>query len=226
VDGRIGLRLVDPGNYIQTSDTAGIAVVNTINPITVVFSIPEINLGDVLHSTYNPLIVAAYDRDQKILLDTGKLLAFDNQIDTSTGMIKLKAQFDNEKYNLFPNQFVNIQLLVKTLQNAVVIPTAAVQYGPSTSYVYVLNKDNHTVSQRTVVTGVTEGDNTVVTTGISLNESVVVEGGDKLVDGASVKVAPKSGVIAQLDSSSKKPQLASTKKSQKIAGKHPQRQGA
>ena len=189
IDGRVGLRLVDPGNYVQTSDTTGIVVVNTVNPITVVFTIPEDNVSQVITQIYGgkTLPVQAYDRTQSQLLDTGKLLTIDNQIDPTTGTVKLKAIFDNHNYLLFPNEFVNIKLQIDTLHNAVLVPTAAIQQGTQGPYVYLLNTDQ-TVSIKPVVTGITINNDTTVTSGVLNRQIVVVEGADKLTDGASVNV--------------------------------------
>ncbi len=186
IDGRIGLRLVDPGNFVQPSDAAGIAVINMLNPITVVFALPEDNIPDVMAQMNNrqPLSVEAYNRDQTQLLASGKLLTMDNQIDPTTGTVKLKAQFANPNNLLFPNQFVNVKLLVKTLQNATVIPTAAIQHGLQGSFVYLYNQ-NETVTVKPIVDGVTILEETAVT-GIAPNDQVVVEGADKLTDGATV----------------------------------------
>lgn len=197
MDGRIGLRLVDPGNYIQTSDVAGIAVVNMLNPINVVFSLPEDNVPEVL-SEMNAgaiLSVEAYNREKTQLLATGKLLTLDNQIDPATGTVKLKAQFSNANNMLFPNQFVNVKLLVKQLQNAIVVPTAAIQQGPQYSFVYLANP-NHTVSMKRVTTGISIDDDTVVTKGLSVGQSVVVEGGDKLTQGAKISTEVKSPEVS------------------------------
>lgn len=200
VDGRIGLRLVDPGNIVQTSDTTGIAVIATLNPITVIFSIPEDNIPDVLEQidAGKTLTVNAYDRQQKKLLAVGTLLTIDNQIDTTTGTVKMRAQFDNNDMALFPNQFVNVQLLVKTLQGVTTVPTPAVQYGPQNkTFVYLLHEDK-TVSVQPIVLGVTSGENTVITNGVSPGQSVVIEGSDKLTDGAHVEIAdPKHPASAE-----------------------------
>lgn len=188
VDGRIGLRLVDPGNYVQVSDTTGIAVIATASPTTVVFTLPEDNIPDVMKLVYagTTLPAEAYDRSQTTLLDTGTLFAVDSQIDPTTGTVKLKAMFTNAEHNLFPNQFVNIKLLVKTLINAIVVPTAAIQHGAQGSYIYVVNADKKTVRVQAVETSVTVGDETTVTKGINNADSVVTEGADKLTDGAAV----------------------------------------
>jgi len=183
------LRLVDPGNFVQTSDAAGIAVVNTIDPITVIFSIAEDDIPQVLQSlNINKKVeVLAYDRQQKQLLATGILLTIDNQIDPTTGTVKLKAQFKNDKNQLFANQFVNIRLLVDTLQQATVVPSAAIRYKSQQRFVYLKN-DDHTVSIKPVVLGVSAGDNIAVMDGIDAGDWVVVEGADKLVDGARIRL--------------------------------------
>lgn len=189
IDGRVGLRLVDAGNLVQTSDTTGIVVVNTVNPITVVFTIPEDNVTQVLEQINNgkTLPVQAYDRTQTHLLDTGKLLTIDNEIDPTTGTVKLKAQFDNHRYLLFPNEFVNVNLQVDTLLNAVLVPTAAVQQGTQGTYIFLLNPDK-TVSIKPVTTGVVTGNDTVINSGVLSGQTVIVEGTDKLTDGAKVTV--------------------------------------
>lgn len=189
IDGQIGLRLVDPGNFVQTSNTNGIAVINTISPITVIFSIPEDNVPAVLKqiNAGKTLSVSAYDRSQNNLIEKGILLTMDNQIDPTTGTVKLRATFKNDPYVLFPNQFVNVKLLVDTLQDALVIPTAAVQHGAQGTFVYRVNA-NHTVSVKPVVVGVTAGDQTVITKGVAEHDLVVEEGADKLTDGATITV--------------------------------------
>lgn len=187
VDGRIGLRSVDPGNFVQTSDTNGIAIVNTLNPITVIFSIAEDSIPEIMEKIYagENLSAEAYDREQKKLLATGKLLTADNQIDSSTGTVRLKAEFSNDRNTLFPSQFVNVRLLVKTLQHALVVPTAALQNTSKGTFVYVLNQDM-TVKSTPVVVGVTTDDTTVINSGLSVGQTVITEGTDKLTDGASV----------------------------------------
>jgi multidrug efflux system membrane fusion protein len=212
INGRVGLRLVDPGNYVQTSDTTGIAVLNTLNPITVIFTIPEDDIPQVLDKiTGNKVLtVQAYDRQQTTLLDTGKILTIDNQVDPTTGTVKLRATFPNNTNQLFPNQFVNVRLLVKTLKNVLIVPTAAIQYtAKGTGYVYVLNADQ-TVSSKNIVAGIVSGDNTVITSGVSVGESVVTEGADKLTDGAAVTVGTgkKSTSTAVASRSTKRRALA------------------
>jgi membrane fusion protein, multidrug efflux system len=187
VTGRIGLRLVDPGNYIQTTVTTGIAVVTQMQPITVIFPIPEDDLPDILPqlNAGTPLEVFAYDRANVKMLATGRVMALDSQIDTTTGTVKVRAQFDNADNALFPNQFVNAQLLVKTLHNVVTVPTAAIQRGAPGTYVYVINVDN-TVSVRPIKNGPTDGPIAAVDSGLSVGERVVVDGTDRLRDGARV----------------------------------------
>lgn len=187
IDGRVGLRLVDPGNYVQVSDTSGLVVINTLNPITVVFTIPEDNVPDVTSqiNAGKTLTVEAYDRTQNKLLATGTLLTIDNEIDPTTGTVKLKASFNNSDNRLFPNQFVNVKLLVKTLSNATLVPTAAVQNGSQGTYVFILNKDN-TVTITPVTVGITVNDDTVINTGVIPGQTVITEGTDKLINGSTV----------------------------------------
>lgn len=187
IDGRVGLRLVDPGNYVQVSDPSGLVVINTLNPITVVFTIPEDNVPDVTDqiNAGKTLTVEAYDRTQNKLLATGTLLTIDNEIDPTTGTVKLKASFNNSDNRLFPNQFVNVKLLVKTLTNATLIPTAAVQNGTQGTYVFILNKDN-TVTMTPVTVGITIDNDTVINSGVTPGQTVITEGTDKLINGSTV----------------------------------------
>lgn len=186
IDGRVGLLVVDPGNYVQTSDANGIVVINTLDPITVVFAIPQNDIPSVMQqiNAGKTLAVNAYNRDQNKLLASGSLLTIDNQMDPTTGTVKLKAEFQNHDGDLFPNQFVNIALLVDTLHDATVIPTAAIQYSTNNPFVYILNT-NSTVSAKPITVGVTNKNMTSVT-GIIPGEQVVVEGADKLADGMEV----------------------------------------
>lgn len=189
VTGRIGIGIVDQGNYVQPSDASGIAVITALDPIEVRFSLPEDNLS-VITKEFNmgeKLVVNAYDRDQKKLLATGTLTAIDNQIDTATGTIQFKAEFDNHGNALFPNQFVNVKLQVTKLQNALVVPTVAVQQGAQGPYVYRYNT-NKTVNTVPVKTGVADDNDTVITDGLSANQIVVTAGVDKLFDGAKVVI--------------------------------------
>jgi membrane fusion protein, multidrug efflux system len=194
VTGRVGLRQVDPGNYVQVSNSTGIAVVTQLQPITVIFTVPEDDLPEIMPQFYagTELVVTAYDRANIRQLATGKVLAVDNQIDVTTGTVKVRAQFDNTDNALFPSQFVNARLLVKTLENVVTVPTAAIQRGAPGAYVYVINADS-TVSVRQITTGAIDGDITAVNSGLSTGERVVVDGTDRLRDGLHVSVAPPAG---------------------------------
>ncbi|RKI13655.1 MdtA/MuxA family multidrug efflux RND transporter periplasmic adaptor subunit [Corallococcus sp. AB030] len=188
VPGRVGLRLVDPGNIVHASDTNGIVIVNTLQPITVIFSIPEDRVPELLEklNAHQPLTVQAYDRGAQRLLATGTLLTVDNQIDPNTGTVRLKATFPNRDSRLFPQQFVNARLIIETLRGATIVPTAALQHGVHGTFVYVV-QPNDTVSQRAVVTGPADGDDTVITQGLRPGEAVVVEGADNLTDGAAIR---------------------------------------
>ena len=189
IDGRVGLRLVDPGNFVQVSDTTGIAVITTLDPMTVIFPIPEDNIPDVLPSLYahKKIVVEAYDRQNNSRLATGQLITMDNQVDPTTGTVKLRATFSNNDHRLFSNQFVNINVLARTLPNAVVIPTAAVQHSGDGDFVYVLQADFHVLVQP-ITTGVTYGDDTVVVKGVTPGQNVVTQGVDKLTPGMIVNV--------------------------------------
>ncbi len=191
VTGRVGLRQVDQGNYVTPGDANGIVVINQLQPITVIFSIPEDNVSALMRRLHDPtpLTVEAFDRTNSAKLADGKLLTVDNEIDVSTGTVKLRAQFDNADGLLFPNQFVNIQLLEETLHDQIVIPNAAVRRGAPngviSTFVYVVNADR-TVAVRPVTLGVVDGERVAVTQGLAVGELVVTEGGDRLRDGAQV----------------------------------------
>lgn len=189
-DGRIGLRLVDPGNIVKANDLTGIAVITQTQPIAVVFTIPQDDIYRVQQRMKGDtaLRVDAYDRDFKTRLATGELLATDNQVDPATGTLRLKAIFNSDESALFPNQFVNTRLLVDTKQDAIVVPTAALQRGPDSTYVYVAKSDQ-TVEQRTVLVGPSEGIETAIESGLKAGEIVVTEGTDKLQD--RTKIAPR-----------------------------------
>lgn len=188
--GRIGLRQVDQGNIVHASDTNGIVVITQLQPINVVFSIPEDNIPSVMQKLQagSKLAVDAFDRTQKNKLSSGTLLTIDNLIDPTTGTIKLKAQFPNADFQLFPNQFVNARLLVETRHGLTIIPTAAIQRGTQGTFVYVV-KDDHSVSVRPVKLGPSQGDETAIDTGLASGELVVVDGADKLREGAKVELA-------------------------------------
>jgi multidrug efflux system membrane fusion protein len=197
VSGRVGLRQVDPGNYIQTSSTTGIVVITQLQPISVIFTLPEDSLQAVLQHMHagDKLSAAAFDRTGVTKLDTGTLDTIDNQIDTTTGTVKLRAVFANPDLKLFPNQFVNIQLLVDTMHNATLVPTAAIQRGEQGTFVYVVKPDE-TVSAQPVTLGPTTPQEIVATKGVDPGAMVVTDGADRLKDGAKVKLAaaqPQAG---------------------------------
>jgi multidrug efflux system membrane fusion protein len=194
IDGRIGLRLVDQGNIIHANDPNGIAVITQLQPIALVFSLPEDVIAPVqqkLHAGVK-LEVDAFDRDLRAKIAAGELLASDNQIDQTTGMLRFKAMFPNTDNALFPNQFVNARLLIDMLKNTVLVPTAAVQRGlQQATYVYVATADpaapeKAKVKMRNVTVGPTEGNDTAITDGLAAGELVVTDGVDKLTDDASV----------------------------------------
>ena len=194
ITGRVGLRLVDPGNYLQPSDATGIVVITQIDPISVVFTTPEDNLPRIsarLNSGAE-LKVTVLDRDNVSALATGTLTTYDSQIDVTTGTIRMRATFANPKATLFPNQFVNVRLLVDTMTGATLAPNAAIQLGASGNFVYLLN-DNSTVSKRDIVTGPGNGKLTVIASGLKAGDKVVIDGVDRLRDGAKVKVVESPG---------------------------------
>jgi len=189
INGRVGLRLVDPGNIIHATDATGLAVITQLQPIAVDFSIPEDDLPSLETAMKaNPqLPVDAFDRDFKHKLGSGSLLTTDNQIDQSTGTIKLKAAFPNEDNSLFPNQFVNARLLVNTIPNAILIPAAGLQRSQQGSFVYAVKPD-HTVEMRPVTVGATQGDVIAISKGLQVGDLVVTDGVDKLQQGSHVSV--------------------------------------
>ncbi|HYM02153.1 MAG TPA: efflux RND transporter periplasmic adaptor subunit, partial [Stellaceae bacterium] len=194
VSGRVGLRQVDPGNYVQASDPNGLVVLTQMKPISVIFTIPQDNLPAVAKrfAGGTKLTVTAFDRDQTTKLATGYLLTLDNQIDTSTGTVKLRAQFDNTDEVLFPNQFVNVQLLVDTLRGVTIVPTAAIQRGAPGTFVYMLKSDD-TVGVQVVKVGPSDGERVAILNGLTPGDKVVVDGTDKLKDGAKVSVSGAEG---------------------------------
>ncbi len=192
VAGRVGLRLVDPGNYISGSSSTGVAVVTTIKPTTVVFTVAQNDLQKVVERFRTPgvkLPVTAYSSDGSKKLATGTLYAINNQMAASTGTVTLRASFANDDEALFPNEFVNVRLLVDTLHQAVLVPNAAVLSGAPGNYVYLVNKDD-AASVHKVTLGPSDGKNTVIASGLAAGDSVVIDGTDRLSDGAKIKVAP------------------------------------
>lgn len=192
--GRVGLRVVDPGNMVRSADASGIAVVTQVQPIAVTFTLPADQLPSVLEKVRGgeKLAVDALDREMRKVLARGALDAIDNQIDPATGTVKLKARFANEDGSLYPNQFVNARLLVETLKGAVVAPTAALQRSPQGAYVWLATAKG-TAELRPVETRLTDGDVTVVKSGLAPGDAVVVDGTDKLQPGAKVTTAAPGG---------------------------------
>ena len=190
ISGRVGLRVVDAGNVVSSGDAAGIAVITQINPVDVQFSVPQDRVPDIQARAAEDkrLPVTALDRTRSNVLDKGVFLTLDNQVDVQTGTVRAKARFQNAAGTLFPNQFVNIRLLLRTLQGAVVVPVTALRTGATGDFVYVINEDR-TVSTRVVKRGQGTVENIVVTEGLKEGERVVTEGGDRLTDGASVRLA-------------------------------------
>jgi membrane fusion protein, multidrug efflux system len=187
IDGQVGLRQVDLGNYVQTSSTSGVVVVTQMQPISVLFSVPEDNLPDIIQRVRAgaTLGVEAYDRANTRLLATGQLGTLDNLIDTTTGTLKLRAMFANPDELLYPNQFVNARLLVDTMQNTVRVPVPAVQRGEPGTFVYLINANN-TVSVRAIKVGPTDGGFQAVLSGLNPGDRVVTDGTDRLRDGAPI----------------------------------------
>jgi multidrug efflux system membrane fusion protein len=190
ISGRTGLRQIDAGNLIKANDAAGLVVITQTHPITVSFTIPEVELQSVLDPfrAGEKLTVEAWDRNERTLLDTGELKTVDNQIDVATGTLRLKAEFSNEAEHLFPNQFVNVRMRVRTLENAVVIPSAAVQFGSRGTYVYIVD-ENKKAQIRDIVLGPVEASQQAVLKGLKVGDAVVLEGLDRLREGRGVVIA-------------------------------------
>jgi len=189
LSGRIGLRLVDAGNIVRANDPAGIAVIAQLHPITMLFTVPQDEIIRVQRAlaAAGSLPVDAFNRDFQTKLASGRLVAIDNQVDATTGTVRLKAEFPNQDDTLFPNQFVNARLLVETIRDAVVVPRAAVQRGPQSSFVYVVQPDS-TVALRTVQPGAAQDEMVALTAGVEPGELVVTDGIDKISDKAKVAV--------------------------------------
>jgi len=194
ISGRIGLRLVDVGNMVHATDTNGLLVITQLQPISVIFSLPQDQLPQVVTKLRSgpQLPVEAYDRDDTAKIATGKLQTIDNQIDVTTGTYKLKSIFSNEDNALFPNQFVNVHLLVDTKRDLTVVPAAAIQRGPQGTYVYAAGSDN-TAKIRTVTIAQTTGNNVGLSAGLNPGDVVVIDGQDKLQDGTKINPSPAPG---------------------------------
>jgi membrane fusion protein, multidrug efflux system len=188
-DGRVGLRLVDPGNYVQAGSSTGIVVLTLLKPTTVEFAVPEDSLPQIMARVHAGarLPVTAFDRANVIQLAAGEFAAIDTQVNTTTGTVMLRANFDNPDESLFPSQFVNVAMLLDTLQDVVTVPVAAVQRGAPGTYVYLVNQDN-TVAVHTITLGPQDGDLFAVESGLSPGDRVVTDGADRLRDGAKVTI--------------------------------------
>jgi len=197
IGGRLGLRQVDVGNIVHAGDVNGIVVITQLQPVTVVFTLPEDNISAIMKKVHanEKLVVDAYDRAGKVKLATGMLLTVDNQIDTTTGTVKLKAQFANEDSSLFPNQFVNARMLLDVTRDTILIPSAAVLRGTQGTFVYVV-KDDKSVTVRPVKVASTEGQTASIESGISAGEMVVTDGTDKLREGAKVEFGERGAGVA------------------------------
>jgi membrane fusion protein, multidrug efflux system len=203
VTGRAGLRQVDLGNLLTAGQSTPVVVVTQMQPMSVVFTVPEDNIAQILARVRNgaKLKADAYDRAQVTKVATGTLATIDNEVDPTTGTVKLRAMFDNSKDELFPDQFVNIRLLVDTLHNQIVVPSAAIERGASGTFVYVVDTQAHQVSMHPVKLGQTDGDHVAIASGLNVGDTVVVDGADRLRDGARVvlpgEALPALGVANQ-----------------------------
>jgi multidrug efflux system membrane fusion protein len=206
--GRVGLRQVDPGNIVHSADTNPMLILTQLQPIAVIFTLPEDVLPTVSQHMKNATLqVDAFNRDDQTKLATGKLQTIDNQIDPTTGTAKLKAVFDNKDNQLWPNQFVNINLLLETRKNATVLPTAAILRGPQGTFVYAVKPDQ-TVEARPVTISLTQGDTTAVASGLNPGDTVVTDGQDKLQTGSKIvprNVSPKTGAGRKQPAASRSP---------------------
>ena len=198
VSGRVGLRQVDPGNYVTPSDANGIVVITQLQPISVVFTTSEDNLPAILTRMRAgaKLSTTAYDRNNTVSLEAGYLETVDNQIDTATGTVKLRALFPNTEQMLFPNQFVNARLLIDTLHQAVIVPSSAVLNGANGPFVYVVKPDS-TVTVRPVKVGPIDGERTSIASGLAAGERVVIDGSDRLREGVKITVAPDAASVVR-----------------------------
>ena len=224
IDGRVGLRLVDPGNIVQANSTTALVVVTQLQPITVIFSVAEDHLGKIQQQLRKgaKLSVDAFDRDQAVKLATGSLLTLDNVIDTTTGTVKLKAIFPNTDNALFPSQFVNARLLVDTLKDVTLVPTPAIQRNAQGAFVYLVGQDQ-TASVRTVTVGATDGTLTQLD-GIQPGDVVAVNGFDKLLDGSKVSIrgAQKNASGGPTNGAASNPGESGPSGAKATSGAHPQ----
>jgi multidrug efflux system membrane fusion protein len=197
VTGRVGLHMVDVGNIVSNGQSGALVVVTQLDPMSVLFTVPEDNVSDILDQVNagHTLSVDAYDRSQTTKITSGALSTVDNQIDTTTGSVKLRAIFDNKDNKLYPNQFVNVRLLVNTLHDQTIVPLPAIQHGADGSFVFVVSPDK-TVNQRAVKTGVQDGEKIAITEGLEPGDTVVIDGADRLRDGAEVIIPAKTAITA------------------------------
>ena len=197
IDGRVGLRTVDPGNIVPANGTTGIATITQLQPITVIFTMAEDYIDQVATQMRagHRLKVLALDRSSQSQLAEGSVLTIDNQVDTTTGTVRVRARFANNDFKLFPNEFVNARLLVRTLKGATLIPTAAVQRNNDQAFVYVVNKQNSTIQSRNVTVATTDGE-TAAVTGVTPGDSLVTDGFDRLTDGGKVRIRQQSDAAA------------------------------
>ena len=215
INGRVGLRQVDPGNMVHASDATGLLVIAQLQPITVLFALPEDSIPRVMQK-WRPgavLPVEAFNRDKTQKLATGRLANVDNQIDPNTGTLKLKAVFDNEENTLFPNQFVNARLLLETRKDQVIIPSVAIQRGSQGTFVYVVTTSTAaaatpTASLRPVTVGLIEGNDASIDSGVQAGDSVVIDGADKLQDGSSVMIPQQTPSSTAVKPSSSSPAVS------------------
>jgi len=227
VAGRVGLRLVDPGNYVTASSSSGIVVITTMKPTTVEFTVAQNDLDKVIQrfNSGAKLAVTAYSSDNTRKIAAGTLYAISNQMATSTGTVTLRATFPNDDEALFPNEFVNVEMLVDTLSQAVLVPTPAVLSGAPGDYVYLANADS-TVSVRKITLGPSDGKNTAILSGLSVGDTVVVDGTDRLSDGAKISVASPAASAAPPATLSPTPGAAPGSKARKKPSTSPQGTGA
>jgi len=193
IGGRVGLRQVDPGNIVHASDSNGLVTITQVQPITVIYPVPEDNVPRIVKRMQGgqEVAVEAFDRSGKNKLATGRLLTLDNQIDTATGTVKLRAEFPNQDAALFPNQFVNVRMAVETRQDVTLVPTAAIQRGAPGTFVFLVKQDQ-SVTMTPVKLGATQGENAEVQSGLEPGNLVVVDGADKLRDGSKVELVDPS----------------------------------
>jgi membrane fusion protein, multidrug efflux system len=220
ITGRVGLRLVDIGNIVHAADTTGLLVITQLQPISVIFSLPQDQLSQVLGKLHgSQLAVEAYDRDDTTKIATGKLLTVDNQIDTTTGTYKLKAVFGNENNILFPNQFVNTHLLVDTKRNVTIVPSPAIQRGPQGTYVYLAQQDN-TVKIQPVTVALSSGNSVGISTGLQPGDTVVVDGQDKLQEGSKIEARTTTGGSSNQQGQNQTPDQSPAPAQQPTQGTH------